>query len=423
MGDVGRPDGVPIMPMEVPVSVAAKMPSSPVRLVLDAKARRPVGPKADLMDGYLEMVSRIPLFTPAEERQAAKSLRELELEALRRVLKHRQSLLYVGNHPLICDLPNRGHLERVAANFGRIPFEAGTLHPLAADYEELLLQVRELDEDHLMVDGAVAALRHDVAHARTGGPTLADLQTVERGRRAALAARNAFVRANLRLVVSVARHFHHFRMPLIDLIQEGNLGLLKAVHRFDWKKGFRFSTYAHWWIRQSIERAIMNKGAQVRLPVHVFDTRRQIARAQKELGQELGRRPTPEEMAVHLGIDLEKVQETLAANPREPLSLDEPVGSEDDRRVGDMVADDSVAPPDEACITSDEVARVKQMLALLTPVEMDIIERRFGLHGDQDETLEEIGKRYNLSRERVRQIQVAGLEKMRRHCERCGVEG
>jgi RNA polymerase primary sigma factor len=401
------------------MSAAAKIAPAPLRPVPVApKERRSVGPRADLMDGYLDMVASIPLFSPAEERQAAKTLRELELEAFRRVLKHREALEAVGNHALICELPSRVELERVAANYGRIPFDAGTVHPLAADYETLLAQLRELDEDHQLIDAAVRAVRTAVGDARRGGPTLKDLKHVERARRAALAARNAFVRANLRLVVSVARHFHHFRLALIDLIQEGNLGLIKAVHRFDFKKGFRFSTYAHWWIRQSIERAIMNKGAQVRLPVHVFDTRRQIARAQKELGQELGRKPTPDEMARHLGIPLDKVEETLNANPREPVSLDEPMGSEDDRRLSDVVADESICPPDEMAINGDEVGRVKDLLALLSPVEMDIIRRRFGLLGDNDETLEEIGKRYNLSRERVRQIQVQGLEKMRRFCER-----
>lgn len=392
----------------------------PIRLVSQAPTRRDrLGPRPDIMDAYLEMVASIPLFSPAEERQAAKTLRDLEVESWRRVLLVRDAMVYVGEHPRITHLPDRGPLERVAANFGRIPIAAGPIHPLVQDYDTLLEQLRELDEDQELIDGAVCTVRHAAASPQqTPQVTLKDVQHVERASRAALAARNAFVRANLRLVVSVARGFHHYRMGLIDLIQEGNLGLIKAVHRFDWRKGFRFSTYAHWWIRQSIERAIMNKGAQVRLPVHVFDTRRQLARAQRELGQELGRRPSAAEMAEHLGIALDKVEETLAANPREPVSLEEPLSGEDDRRLSDIISDESALPPDETVIQADQVGRVRELLSLLTPVEMDIIQRRFGLLGDNDETLEEIGKRYNLSRERVRQIQVQGLEKMRRFCER-----
>ncbi len=390
-------------------------------------ARPRLGPRADLMDAYLEMLSRIPLFSPAEERQAAKSLRELEIAAWLRALVFRDTLAFVGQHPRILELQDRSVLEHVARNASQLPSTWSPTHPLAVDLEKLAEQLRDIDEDQVLIDGVAASLlalaaMHAPAGrravARPGIPTLEQARSVDRARRAATTARNAFVRANLRLVVSVARGFHHFRLPLIDLIQEGNLGLIKGVHRFEWKKGFRFSTYAHWWIRQSIERAIMNKGAQVRLPVHVFDTRRQVAKANKELSQDLGRRPSEEEVAVHLGIPMDKIHEVMHAAPREPVSLDEPIGAEDDRRLGDTVADESVEAPDERVIKDDELGRIREILAQLTPVEMDIIQRRFGLVGDNDETLEEIGKRYNLSRERVRQIQVQGLEKMRRFCEK-----
>ncbi|MBI5498385.1 MAG: RNA polymerase sigma factor RpoD/SigA [Deltaproteobacteria bacterium] len=403
-----------------PVRVLRPVPALPAE-------RRNVGPRADPLDSYLEGLARIPLFTPAEERQAAKTLRELELEAWRRALPFRATLETIGSHEKILELTDRASLEEVARQAGRIPMDWPPSHPLAKDLAHLGEQLREVDEDQELIDGATARLLAMARESqegrrrpviRPGQPTLQQALAVDRARRAAVTARNAFVRANLRLVVSVARGFHHFRLPLIDLIQEGNLGLIKAVHRFDWKKGFRFSTYAHWWIRQSIERAIMNKGAQVRLPVHVFDTRRQLARANKELSHALGRKPSEEEIAEHLGIPMDKLQEVLHAAPREPVSLDEPVGAEDDRKLGEVVADESVEPPDDWVIRDDEVTRVRQLLKLLTPVEMDIIQRRFGLAADQDETLEEIGRKYNLSRERVRQIQVQGLEKMRRFCER-----
>ena len=162
----------------------------------------------------------------------------------------------------------------------------------------------------------------------------------------------------------------------------------------------------------------MNKGAQVRLPVHVFDTRRQLAKAHKELSQQLGRRPTDDEVAKAVGIPLEKLEEVTQAVPREPISLDESAGADDDRPLLELVRDENAIPPEEIVIHENEMRRLRELLTLLTPVEMDIIRRRFGLSGANDETLEEIGKKYNLSRERVRQIQVQGLEKMRRFCER-----
>ncbi|MBN2358854.1 MAG: sigma-70 family RNA polymerase sigma factor, partial [Deltaproteobacteria bacterium] len=203
-----------------------------------------------------------------------------------------------------------------------------------------------------------------------------------------------------------------------DLIQEGNLGLIKAVHRFDHRRGFRFSTYAHWWIRQSIERAIVNKGAQVRLPVHVFDTRRQVNRAIRELTTDYGRTPTEEEVAGFLDIPIEKVAEVQDVMLRDPVSIDDVVGDEDERNLSAMLTDRDALAPDETVIREDEVERMRDLLALLSPIEMDVICRRFGLVGDNDETLEEIGRKYHLSRERVRQIQVQGLKKMRRFCER-----
>lgn len=400
--------------MAVSVKQAARPKSTEPR-------RLNVGPRADLTDVYLESLSTIPLFSPAEERQAARTLRELELEAWSRALPYRQTLEFVGTHERILEIPERVTLETVARELGRTP-------AAKADAERLAMQLRELDEDCVLIDGVVDTLRKAAWSSegaegrkkdpRNNIPSPRQVQDVDRARRAAATARNAFVRANLRLVVSVARGFHHFRMPIIDLIQEGNLGLIKAVHRFDWTKGFRFSTYAHWWIRQSIERAIMNKGAQVRLPVHVFDTRRQVARAQKELAQEFGHRATDEEVAKKLGIGVDKVVEATSGAPREPISLDDVVGGGDDRPLSETVADESVLLPEEAVIRENEIGRVREMLQLLTPVEMDIITRRYGLQGDNDETLEEIGKRYHLSRERVRQIQVQGLIKMRRFCER-----
>jgi RNA polymerase sigma factor (sigma-70 family) len=233
-------------------------------------------------------------------------------------------------------------------------------------------------------------------------------------RKTAKGIRDRFVRANLRLVVSVARRFHHHRMPLIDLIQEGNLGLIKSVHRYDHSKGFRFSTYAHWWIRQAVERAIMNKGCQVRLPVHVFDARRELQKATRDIQQTKGREPTMQELMHALQMDEQKVTEVLMAVPREPASLDDPIGGGDeDRTLSEVLGNDDVAP-DELVILQEQKARVRRLFNRLTPMEADILTRRYGLGSDQDETLEEIGVTYRLSRERVRQIQVQGLQKIQK---------
>jgi RNA polymerase primary sigma factor len=299
------------------------------------------------------------------------------------------------------------------------------------DVEEVSEALRELDDERHLIDEVIAICQQTMIAPLPGEGTaerrkrtidtdrlhrqVLDDVVVQRGR--ALRLRNHFVRANLRLVVSVARRFHHYRLALIDLIQEGNLGLIKSVHRFDHRKGFRFSTYAHWWIRQAIERAIMNKGAQVRLPVHIFDARREVAKASHELQQQLGREATHAEIARALNVPAEKLEEILRAVPREPTSLDDPLGDDEDRTVGEVIADAEAAAPDERVIQVNEAKFVRKLLGKLSPMEMDIIRRRFGLGTDDDETLEEIGKSYNLSRERVRQIQVQGLKKMASYCE------
>jgi RNA polymerase primary sigma factor len=235
----------------------------------------------------------------------------------------------------------------------------------------------------------------------------------EFARRRAQLAREELVRSNLRLVTSIAKKYQNRGIAMEDLIQEGTLGLIHAVDKYDHRKGFRFSTYAHWWIRQAIERAIMNKGAQVRLPVHVFDARREVAKVTRDLTHSLGREPDFAEIAKALQLPEEKLHEVLAAVPREPQSLDDPIGDDEDRTLAEAIASEG-PPPDEQVIALDEQHRVKRLLTRLSPMEIDIITRRYGLTHDDDETLEEIGRSYSLSRERVRQIQVQGLRKIQR---------
>jgi RNA polymerase primary sigma factor len=390
--------------------------SAKPRDVLPLPAGRSAGkkPRGDNRDAnlsdYLTSLGRIPLLTAEDEVRLASTLREVETSCWLHLLAVPAVVDAVGESELGADSAE------LRAGLGRLTAlargdDGAALADEAADVAALL---RELDDDRRVVEAAIAVVDDAVARGEVPA-SLAGL--IKADRRRAVDVRNAFVRANLRLVVSVARRFHHHRMPLIDLIQEGNLGLIKSVHRFDHRKGFRFSTYAHWWIRQAIERAIMNKGTQVRLPVHVFDARRELARVTRDLTHALGREPSDEQIATALGCTLDRLYEIAAAVPREPTSLDEPIGDDEDRTLAESVAGDGPAP-DEQVITLDEELRVKRLLQRLSPMEIDIITRRFGLVGDDDETLEEIGRSYRLSRERVRQIQVQGLKKIQDHVER-----
>ena len=228
-----------------------------------------------------------------------------------------------------------------------------------------------------------------------------------------------FVKANLRLVISVARRFAHFgQLPFADLIQEGNLGLMTAVDRFDHRRGYRFSTYATWWIRHAIARAIADRGRTVRLPVHVLDSQQRVARWKRVLTNRLGRQPTDEELAAASGIAKKKLQALGSVPAGRTLSLDAPVGSDDDddRRLLDLVRDPDGDEPAVTDRLSDQtmLAEMRAQLMRLKPVEADILRQRFGLEGDEERTLKEIGEKYNLSRERIRQLQEQALTKMRK---------
>ena len=289
--------------------------------------------------------------------------------------------------------------------------EIGKVPLLSADEEIELAQNME--------DGAVATEKINVLKGRLDGASeeekaeiKEEIKTLQRDVDKGADAKKRLAEANLRLVVSIAKRYVGRGMLFLDLIQEGNLGLIKAVEKFDYKKGYKFSTYATWWIRQAITRAIADQARTIRIPVHMVETINKLIRVSRQLLQELGREPSPEEIAKEMNMPVERVREILKIS-QEPVSLETPIGEEEDSHLGDFIKDDNVPVPADAAAFTLLKEQLEEVLGTLTEREQKVLTLRFGLEDGRARTLEEVGKEFNGTRERIRQIEAKALRKLR----------
>ena len=421
-----------------PSSLVSPSPANDEKPVpAPSRAVKPMraGDSDDHLATYFRHLAEHELLTPEDERELSQGIEDTEILTWERLFSRPEACAAMlalvepnFDEPIKFPKLQKAADDLLASKKARK--DPKLAKKLQAQAKEHAGKFRSLDLDRVHIDAVVRELYRSREGAvagehtwwRDGAGKEADAwaDDVRQAHRDAGALRDEFVRANLRLVVTMARRYDRGGMPLADLIQEGNLGLMHAVSRFDYRRGLRFSTYACWWIRHAIGRALADKARAVRIPVHMLEAQQQLEKVRQGLVGELGRPPTPQELAKAAKVPLAKLNQMHRYIMGQPMSLDRPVHDDDDRSFGDTMADPDTEEhnPADEMTTATLTTQIKRLLHHLSPIEADVLTKRFGLGDDEERTFREIGDQYHLSRERIRQIQNSALDKLKRALER-----